>query len=339
MTVARAGAALFTVGLVAGASALLALQIGLRVGHASPPQPWPIASSALATVDLGATTEPLARNSWRPWKPKDLISVNALEQAIHKHLGIVMWYADWAHTYPLQQQLEAVARRGSVPEITWEPWNSLRPLRDQPRYRLRNIVAGRFDRYISTWARTIAAFHKPVLLRFAQEMNGNWYPWAANVNGNRPGDFARAWEHTHRIFVAAGATNVRWIWSIARIPVSKDLYPGPRVVDFVSMTIFNGGTQLQYEPWRSFAHHLESRVARLRVIAPGKPIEISEIGCGEQGGDKAAWIRGLFGQLRRRPGIRSLIWYDLVKGCDWRIESSRKSLEAYRQGASDQRYD
>ena len=67
--------------------------------------------------------------------------------------------------------------------------------------------------YIRSWARALAAFDGPVRLRFAQEMNGDWYPWGAGTNGNTPAEFVSAWRHVHDIFAAAGATNVQWVWS------------------------------------------------------------------------------------------------------------------------------
>lgn len=339
----RIAAAAVYATLIIAPSALGAVQLGLIGGHgggvrSAAPRPWPIPPPASATIDVGATTLALARNSYRPWTPQDLVGVNALEQRIHKHLNVVMWYADWAHRYPLRQQLDAISERGSFPEITWEPWNSISEHRIQPRYRLRNIIAGHFDSYIRSWARVIAAYGKPVRLRFAQEMNGNWYPWAEQTNGNHRGDFVRAWDHVHRIFVAAGATNVQWVWSIARLPAAAELYPGPHEVDMVSTTIFNGGHQLRFEGWRSFGHLIADRVARLHAIAPGKPIEVSEVGCSSLGGNKPAWIHGLFSSLRRLPQIRSLIWYDLFKDSDWRIESSNASAEAFRRGVANARY-
>jgi hypothetical protein len=46
----------------------------------------------------------------------------------------------------------------------------------------------------------------------------------------------------------------------------------------------------------------------------------------------------MFAALARDPGIESLIWYDLVKGSDWRVESSRRSIEAFATAAADPRY-
>lgn len=299
---------------------------------------WPIPLPKKANVSLGVTTLPLARNSWRAWRPSDLASVNEFENAIHKRVRIVMWYSDWAHRQPLRQQLDAVARRDSIPEITWEPWNSLRAVKDQPRFRLRNIIAGRFDPYIRSWARTMSDYGGPVRLRFAQEMNGNWYPWSEVANGNHPHEFARAWRHIHDIFTAAGATNVQWVWSPAAITMSRAQYPGDAYVDIVSLSLFNGGSQLRYSRWRPFASLAGRSLAKLQELAPHKPIEVSEIGCAPRGGNKAAWIRDMFASLRKYPAVRSVVWYDLYKWSDWRIRLSSPAAAAYAAAVSSSRY-
>ena len=122
-----------------------------------------------------------------------------------------------------------VERRGSIPEITWEPWDTTKPLgASQPRYSLRNIADGKFDSYIRTWARTLAAYGGEVQLRFAQEMNGDWYPWGRGTNGNTPAEFVKAWRHVHDIFTAAGATNVQWVWR-PRVRGAAPVLPGRSV--------------------------------------------------------------------------------------------------------------
>lgn len=336
------------VALVGTVAVLVALQVrGLGGdGGQALARPWSMMPSATARVDIGVTTLPLAKNSWDRWKTSDLRGVNAWEQAIRKHASVVMWYADWTTSPPPLRQLNAVARRGSIPEITWEPWQSFGRLRQrpgmpvklQPRYRLRNIIAGRFDPYVRSWARRLAAYRRPLRLRFAQEMNGNWYPWSEHTNGNRPGEFVRAWRHVHRIFHAAGATNVRWVWGPAAIKMRAGQYPGDAYVDLVGFTMFNGGLQLRFQRWRPFAELLARPLEQLRAIAPHKPVELSEVGSAEQGGSKAAWITGMFSTLPRHPEITSLIWFNLVKGSDWRLTSSKAATAAFSAGVADPRY-
>ena len=326
--------------LAAAVLALLAYQAGL-IGHSAPRRyaPWPLAAPAGATVDVGLTTGPLARNAWRPWQSGDLASVNAFEHVVRKHASVVMWYADWEHSSPLLGQLQAVARRGSIPEITWEPWDDTRPLgAAQPRYALRNIIAGRFDPYITAWAHALAAYGGPVRLRFAQEMNGNWYPWAENANGNHLGEFVAAWRHVHALFVLAGARDVQWVWSPVALNVNGEQYPGDAYVDRVGLSGFNGGYQLRFKPWRSFATLLGPSLQALRTIAPGKPVELSEVGVAEHGGSKPQWIADMFATLRAHPEVDAILWYDLAKLSDWRIDSTPASAAAFAAGVSDPRY-
>ena len=164
-----------------------------------------------------------------------------------------MWFADWAHVRDFDaRQAASIAARGATPEISWEPWDSASARPDQPRYRLRRIIAGDFDAYIARWARQVAAYGRPVRLRFAQEMNGRWFPWAERANGNRRGEFVRAWRHVHAIFARAGARNVRWVWCPVAGSIQASQYPGRTQVDVLGLAGFNGGTAVFRRQWRSF---------------------------------------------------------------------------------------
>jgi beta-mannanase len=330
-----AGAAV-SCALLLAIAGLVALQV-TRPWSATAPGPWPIPSSAGAPrVELGVTTPALARDSARPWQPADLQQVNAFEQAARRHADIVMWFADWAHVANFDpRQAAAIAGRGAVPEIAWEPWDSTRPLgAPQPDFRLSGIIRGAHDRYIERWAREIAAYRRPVLLRFAQEMNGRWYPWSESANGNHPGQFVRAWRHVHAIFDGAGASNVRWVWSPVAGDVRAEQYPGPHLVDVVGLSGFVAGENVFGSPWRSFATMFGPTLDAVHALAPDKPVALAEVAAAQAGGDKAAWIAGMFQEIQRRPYIRSLVWFDVRKEADWRIESSRGAERAFAAGLS-----
>jgi hypothetical protein len=295
----------------------------------------PVVPDARAELMLGVTTSALARNSFARWGGNGLGSVEEFERDARAHASVVMWYADWANVRrPDLEQLRAIARRGSLPEITWEPWDSARGLRvPQPAFRLRRIIGGRYDALIRRWARDLRTYGGPVRLRFAHEMNGNWYPWAEQFNGNRPGEFAKAWRRAWRIFKEEGAANVEWVWSPVVPGVKKIEYPGHAYVDRLGVSGFVGGVILRFRRWQSFEKAFDVALRRLRAIAPGKPIEVSEVAASERGGDKPAWIRGMFRTLARTPEIDTLTWFNLDKGSDWRIESSAASVRAFQTGA------
>jgi beta-mannanase len=234
---------------------------------------------------------------------------------------------------PSTAQLNAIAQRSSLPEITWEPWDASKGLYvSQPTYRLSNIIDGRFDGYIWTWARALAKWKHPVLLRFAQEMDGNWFAWDEYANGNHVGQFVLAWRHVHRIFQLAGATNVKWVWSPA-FANSAETFPGTGSVDVVATTCQNGDKRLFARGWQSFAEDCGPTIARLHKLAPGLPIQLSETASAEAGGSKAQWISEMFAYLAHHPEVKSVIWFNIVKETDWRIESSPAAQRAFAAGA------
>jgi beta-mannanase len=127
------------------------------------------------------------------------------------------------------------------------------------------------------------------------------------------------------------------VWSPLSGRVPASLYPGSRYVDVVGLSAFNGGTALDWGGWQSFGTLFAPGLRSAHVLAPGKPVEISETGSAAAGGSKAAWIAGLFAYLARQPEIRTLVWFDLRKQADWRIESSSAAQRAFAAGAARRR--
>jgi cellulose synthase (UDP-forming) len=325
--------------IVLGTTALTVAAIIVPVSRV-----WPLAGSAERApapvvkyvnpqLAIGVTTSALAADATAPWSPAELAQVNAFEAAVHAHASIVMWYEDWAHGRVDLAQLRAVSARGSLPEITWEPWDYTVGLRRaQPEYTLASIIAGRHDALIRSWARELRAYGKPVMLRLAQEMNGDWYPWGDGINGNQPGQYVQAWRHVHDIFAAMGADNVLWVWSpVARFGVGLNTseYPGDAYVNIVGLSGFNGGSALPWTGWRSFASIFDASLLTLHRLAPSKPVQISEVSTAAAGGSNAAWIADMFHDLEHQPNIRSVVWFDVDKQTVWRIDPRSPAAAAF----------
>jgi len=230
-----------------------------------------------------------------------------------------------------------------MPLVTWEPWRFGAGL-DQPGYALREILDGRHDAYVRDWARAAAGWGKTFFLRFAHEMNGDWTTWSPRVGDNTNREFVAVWRRVHGIFRQEGATNVRWVWS----PVAHSeehtpygrVYPGDAYVDWFGISGYNWGNTREWSRWQSFSGIFGASYKVIQGIAPRKPIMIPEVGCAEQGGDKAAWIRSAY--LNEIPGrfpkIRAACWFHANKENDWRVNSSAASMEAYKRVAASGTY-
>jgi len=257
--------------------------------------------------------------------------------------AIVMWYEDWAHHGFDPALMQAVAARGAMPLVTWDPWDWSGDPINQPAYSLSTIAAGSHDDYVRQWAQGAAAWGRPLYLRFAPEMNGVWAPWEAWVNGNTPGDYVAAWRHVVTVVRQQGATNVRWVWCpnvIASDALTfAPFYPGDAYVDWVGLDGYNGGTALLWGGWLSVSQIFGLSYGVLTALT-SKPVMIGETASAEAGGDKAAWItQGLLTDLPAQfPTVRALVWFDAVKETDWRINSSPAALAAFRQVAASPLY-
>jgi beta-mannanase len=269
-----------------------------------------------------------------------LADLPAFEEKAGRPVALYSYFESFSLSRFDSARADAIRSRGALPAITWEPWEPAGTA-DQPEYALRRITAGAFDEHIHAWAADVGAWGHPLLLRFAHEMNGDWYPWCEGVNENRPGDYAAAWRHVHGIFRTVGALNVQWAWTpYVRLPGSAPLesfYPGSDYVDWVGLDGYNWGSTRSWSRWQSFAEIFEASLAELRGITD-KTVLIGEVASTEIGGDKAAWIGDFFEALAGDRSIRAFVWFNFDKESDWRIQSSEAATSAFAAGLASPRF-
>lgn len=281
--------------------------------------------------------------------PASMSDLATFEQNAGKKVAIINFWQYWAGSNSAVNVtlLQNAANHGSVPMITWVP----RALDgSNPNwYDLGTIRAGGQDSYIRSSAQALKTYGGPVLLRFAHEMNGNWYPW-----GDEPQLYITAWKHVHDIFTSAGATNVKWVWSPnvedAWTPLSMlaQYYPGDAYVDWVALDGYNKGSSgYGWQTW----NQIYTASYRDITSLTSKPLMIAEVSSNEAtlaqaavGLSKASWIRdALTVGVPSMPRIKALIWMNdnliSTEGCcDWRIQSSYAAEMAFRQTVSSSLY-
>lgn len=289
-----------------------------------------MASPVATTRQLGVSVGGLSQNETRPYTDAMLGDAATFERAAGRRPGVVTWFSDWVQPPPTLERLRAVEAWGAVPQITWEPRDSRGP-RSQRRFRLERIARGDHDAYATAWARRLAAYGRPVVLRFAHEMNHHAYPWGT-AEGNRPGTYVTAWRHLRAVFARAGATNVRWSWSPTASRLDWRYYPGDDAVDVIGLTGFNGGSDLRWGGWRSPGEIFDRALRDVSRRVPGKPVELSEVSSTAGGGNRPAWIERLFVLARKYPQVRTLSWFNIDKQARWRLVPGSPEGRAFRAG-------
>lgn len=260
-------------------------------------------------------------------------AVTAAEDILGVQAGVLGVFTDWKNSFPFWASQDA-ARRGAALLISWEPQDSEASDRiNQPAYQLDAITRGDYDDYIRQFAVDAASTDRPVIVRWAAEMNGDWHPWSTGLNGNGPGDYAAAYRHVVDTARAAGGTNIKWMFNpIVSYPGSyplASLYPGTSYVDWAGLDGYNFG-DVHAWGWESFDTVYARGLAEIKQVAPGKPLAVAEIGCNPNTPDKkAAWVTDAMHKLRL-AGAKMVVWFEHNKETDWRLSSNATVAAAAR---------
>jgi hypothetical protein len=283
-----------------------------------------------------------------PW---DMTPVKRLSSELGKGMSLIEFSSPLAdcneepcsfYEFPTAG-MQRIRNYGAIPVLAWntasDPYDEAHV--SDAGYQLRDVISGRFDSAIRSFASQAAAWGHPFFLRFDWEMNGNWFPWSEGVNGNKKGEYVAAWRHVHDIFTEVGATNATWVWCPYSDPEGrysnlKELYPGSSYVDWTCLDGFNWAkNSANPQKLRSFDQIFSSSYRQITgKIAPEKPMLIGETASTGSGPAKAKWINEMFRSLRLRyPQVRGLVWFDRVdRGVQWPLEQSPAALRAFARG-------
>jgi len=274
---------------------------------------------------------------------KSLAAVDAFTKSVGRAPATWSVWSNWGgpdRGFPSRALLNGLKLRHIVPVIIWQPANPTNDI--DPRFRYSRITSGALDGYIRTWAKAAKAWGSRVVVRFAPEMNGYWYPWGMTRFDNTPARFVAAWKHIWNIVRGpapggVGAKNVKFLWSpyqpCGRCASFQSIYPGNKFVDYVGFTSFNWGTP---QPWVSMVKHYAKSVATLKVVAPTKPIIVAETGTSKNGGDKVAWIlNGYPAVYKAYPKIVAILYFNrdmrFAQQPNWLLTVPAGALGAYRK--------
>jgi hypothetical protein len=226
--------------------------------------------------------------------------------------------------------ISAATLRGvpGIPVLSVEPWQTGRG-KHQPDWTLAATIEGHWDEQYTALARAVVEYRDPVLIRYAHEMNGHWYPWGTE-NGNEPGQYVAAWRHVVDLFRDAGATNALWVWSpnILRGASSrtlKEFWPGPTYVDVVGLTGYGVRERSPAVTYRA--------TLKLVYALTDKPILLTEVGV-QPGAGKRAWLRAFGPWLKDNPHIAGFVWNEITRDDDWRYDDTESNLAAFKAGLS-----
>lgn len=305
-----------------------------------------------------------------------LEKIEGFEKLVGKRQAIIASSSYWGEqTFPAVN-VRVIARHGSVPLVFWSPWD--KPYEEYNegeqtdrdafaganRFSLTSILAGKWDGYIDQWADGAREFGQPLMVSFANEMNGTWFPWSGSFYGAEkplpkndprepdhfagPETFKKAYRHIVDRVRARGAQNILWVFHVMNYSYPQDVwnlaaqyYPGADYVDWLGVSVY--GKQYAEETWTPFFPVFDWPFQELTRIDPVKPIMVAEWGVGEypDAGNKAAFIAEAFATMKMQPRLKAAVfWHERWQNEDdtysnLRVNSSPEALKAYREGVAD----
>jgi len=290
--------------------------------------------------------------------------IEDFENLVGKHQAIIASSSYWGEQNFPTANLEVVWRHGSLPLVFWSPWD--KPYvqsRGPDKFSLTSIIEGKWDAYIDKWGDAARDFGHPMIVSFANEMNGEWFPWCgiyygadewddAADNWKGPETFRRAYRHVVDRVRARGATNVKWMFHTNNYSYPMDTwnfapayYPGSDYVDWLGLSVY--GQQFKDESNPDIPPLVDWPYQELCSLDANKPVMIAEWATGEfpnsfnAGIRKAEWIKHALDMFRTRyPRLKAAVyWHERWQNLDQsysnlRVNSSIESLNAYREGVA-----
>jgi len=337
----RLGPTLLLAVLLIPAAAAQAASPAVQTPGASAPvaNPQPAGSESGRKIALGLSMDPNKYDT-------STAQIEKMKTKTGRYPALWSVWSTWGDpntkAFPLKGTFGAYmkAHPNITPVIVWQPADPNDG--NNPKYRLKNINAGKFNTYIRSWATAAKAYGGPIILRFAQEMNGSWNPWGPMHLDNTAADYIKMWKNVYKIFKGSGgvgATNVKFLWSPYQPCGSADCVPyssvwvGDNVVDYIGYSSFNWFTEGR--PWTSMVNAYKTAYKKITALSH-KPIIVAESASNRVGGDQAAWItNGYPAAYAAYPQIAGIMYFDInmtpqdSKQPNWMFTTA--AIAAYKQ--------
>lgn len=259
--------------------------------------------------DFGVVMEPVHFDNW--------------VEAVGAVPAMTMSFEAWSKNRTYEDRFRQVRELGLDSYlVTWEPWKpAARGLKIQDQaasqsgYTNADVASGRHDAYIRRWAKSVKdSGLKTVYMRYAHEMNGDWFPWYHD-----PENYVRAWRHVVDIFRMEGATNAKWTWSlnpslyqddVSWLMNARKYWPGSDYVDYVGSTMISfGGQRCEKLPCgfkqKDYPVNLFAQRIAFARASFKKDVVVTEANTDYDG--RLKWLRDLQRWVETTPWVRAVV--------------------------------
>lgn len=274
--------------------------------------------------------------------------ITNVENMLQSELQFSIRYISFEDNFPTNTCRELL-NMNHIPLLTWEFFHQEIGNMDFP---LDLLLGGRLDNYIDNFAHDAKKLNSEIYIRLFHEFNFSKHPWSGYNNGaanGGPKKVVQSWLYIINRFKSLNATNVKWIWcphEPSDFQIENDwnnidnYWPGDQYADILGMDGFNffpENPERDFPQFMSFNDLFNNLYNDIQKISD-KDIMIMT-GTGEFIHDgsistKTEWINNMFESIETKfINIKYVGWfhYRFNEKVNWKVNSSTKSLEAFRK--------
>ena len=281
--------------------------------------------------------------------------VRDFEKLIGRDIFWAAFSQNWGRgmEYP-KSKINAIYRAGAVPLVRFMPRTNFTEGCSDQSFSLEKISAGNFDEALRAWARAAKQDGRMLLIDFAVEANGNWFPWSGVCHGNNPQTYKNAYRHIIDIFREEGANNITWFFHFEinttlnkawNFP--KAYYPGDEYIDWVGFSAY--GPQNEGEDyWETLSEMITQHSQEVKAVTHNKPLALMEFAVTDKNpnGSKVEWLKDAFETILKATPLRfSAInyWHENWEEEDGvyallRVDSSPEALATFKSYAKNPKF-
>ncbi len=303
--------------------------------------------------------------------PEDIVTEKKIidfENLIGRKIVWASFSQNWYNgIYYPKEEIHIINDLGIIPYVRFMPRSSDEEFYDETKFTLNNIIEGKFDNDLKNWAKDSKEDGIPIIIDFAVEMNGDWFPWSGYYNGagdktkygdpnyyDGPERYRDAYRHIIDIFRAENITHITWFFHVDIYSnpnedwnQPKYYYPGDDYIDWIGISCY-GPMNTGENYWELFSEILEERSNSILEISNSKPFAVLEFGVTDNSrmGNKSEWLKDAFRTILNKKPIKfSAIsyWHE-----NWeeengdlaliRVDTSNSSLKIFRELAKNNKF-
>ncbi len=303
---------------------------------------------------------------------EDEVSAQKIEKfntLIGKKIAWACFSDNWYNgiEYP-RDIIHTIYETGTIPYVRIMPRSDEIQGHAETLFSLANIIQGDFDEELRDWARDAKEDNIPLLVDFAVEANGDWFPWSGYFNGGSTPDgygddnypdgperYRDAYRHIIDLFRAQGVSNITWFfhYNYASFPNEawnqpRNYYPGDNYIDWIGFSLY--GAQTTSEEWEGleFSTQLKDFYSSFKDLNSTKPVALLEFGVTDNhpDGNKSVWLNDAFATILDNDYITfSAIspWHENWENEDGtmtliRLDSSATTLTTFKNNIANSRF-